>query len=196
MGVDNKAADYAANNTVECLRRAIEQAYKDGYWDGYHDRENEMSILENDVEFVDLGLPSKTLWAVDNVKNPQGETLYFPFCDADSYALPTEEQWEELQRYCLWHLQTESKNIKTVVCVGPNGASIQFPRTGLFIGEERVNRSDIYFWLKSEKTTESESSLENRLAANWYGYHCEGFKTIPVFAGKSIPIRLVTRRTD
>lgn len=189
MNVEQKAAEYAASRAVDCLSRAIEEAFKDGYREGYRDRDNEIPILENDDEYVDLGLPSGTLWSAEFVKNEEEKVMYYPYCEVDSLDIPTVEQWEELQNYCAWSLNEK----KTIECIGPNGAVIRFPRTGIFGGGDWYNGSYIYFWLKSDKTTEAGSERENRRAAYWYGYRTKGFETKPLFAGLKIPIRLVRK---
>lgn len=80
---------------------------------GYHpwDEEN----------FVDLGLPSKTLWGICNVPEiiPLTDAIrnYSPF-------LPTKEQVQELISECLW-IFDEEKNGFTVS--GKNGNNIFLP---------------------------------------------------------------------
>ncbi len=189
MDLSEKAVGYASKNVLALFRDVIEKAYSDGYKDGYQDGKEELPLdVHGRVEFIDLGLPSKTLWADGFLTNEAGEIEYFPYCNAESYDLPTKEQWAELQSYCSWHLESKTK---TVVCIGPNGASIRFPRTGVIFGNDWSNRSFIYFWLRSEIIVDSDSVRENRLCAHWYGYHTEGFEIRPTFSGNMIPIRLI-----
>ena len=189
MDLSEKAAGYASMNALDLFREVIEKAYSEGYKEGYLDGKDERPLdIHGEVEFIDLALPSKTLWADNYLMNEKGETTYFPYCNAESLNLPTEEQWVELQNYCSWHLESKTK---TVVCVGPNGASIRFPRTGVFLRDDWFNRSYIYFWLRSETILDSDSVRENRLCAHWYGYNTEGFETISLFSGNMIPVRLV-----
>ena len=49
------------------MDKAIAQAYADGYRNGYKDREEEIPVdlRDNKTEYVDLGLPSGTLWSTD-----------------------------------------------------------------------------------------------------------------------------------
>ena len=191
MDFSEKAAGYASKNSLDLFREVIEKAYSDGYKDGYQDGKDELPLDEyGKVEFVDLGLPSKTQWAEGFLTNEEGDTTYFPYCNAESFELPTEEQWVELQNYCSWHLESGTK---TVVCVGPNGASIRFPRTGVFLGNDWSNRMVVYFWIRSEIIKDSDTVRENRLCAHWYGYDTEGFKTCPMFSGNKIPVRLVQK---
>ena len=101
MELIERAQSYAVQKTDELITKAIEQAYIDGYREGYKDRENEIPVVLTDgnVEYVDLGLPSKTLWTTDYVKE-KDKILYLPYCEAKKYNIPTKEQWEELKKCC------------------------------------------------------------------------------------------------
>ena len=67
--LDNISANYAAGKANEAIDKAIAQAYADGYRDGYKDREEEIPVDFSDKKtgYIDLGLPSGTLWATMNV---------------------------------------------------------------------------------------------------------------------------------
>lgn len=72
------------------------------------------------MKYVDLGLPSGTLWASDYIKK-DGEVLFLPYRDAiDEFNLPTDEQIDELKDYCEISL-VEDNGIKTYICLGPSG---------------------------------------------------------------------------
>ena len=80
---------------------------------GYH--------LWDEENFVDLGLPSKTLWGVCNAPE------IIPLTDAIriyGHFLPTKEQVQELISECLW-IFDEEKNGFTVS--GKNGNNIFLP---------------------------------------------------------------------
>lgn len=56
-------------------------------------------------KFVDLGLPSGTLWKSVNETNPDDSSYFFTYDEAVKnfgQQLPTKEQWEELKTYCDW----------------------------------------------------------------------------------------------
>ena len=74
-------------------------------------------IPVQESEYVDLGLPSGTLWKSKNEKN-----LYYTYEEAVSQfgdKLPSREQFAELQAYCTW-----TWNGKGFVVKGDNGNSI------------------------------------------------------------------------
>ena len=69
VDISSRASEYAGGKAVDCLTKAIEQAYKDGYLDGFKDGKELASdcISTGEVNYVDLGLPSGTLWATCNI---------------------------------------------------------------------------------------------------------------------------------
>lgn len=67
--------------------------------------------------YVDLGLPSKTLWKDKNEIG--GLMTYDQAISKFKNCLPTYEQWEELKNQCQWKC-----NGKDYIVIGPNGESI------------------------------------------------------------------------
>ena len=65
----DKADKYAAGKINEALDKVIAQAYADGYRDGYKECQDHVSVnlRISNTEYVDLGLPSGTMWASRNV---------------------------------------------------------------------------------------------------------------------------------
>ena len=71
MNTVDKAKEYAEGKVTEALTKVVADAYMSGYDAGYQDGIDKVakdSSLE-ETEFVDLGLPSGTLWASDYVKD-------------------------------------------------------------------------------------------------------------------------------
>ena len=82
--------------------------------------------------YIDLGLPSGTLWKSSNV------TGFYTYDEAVRQfggRLPTEEQWQELRNKCRWSWNGSGYKI-----TGPNGNSIVLPASGF----RRCNRSVEY----------------------------------------------------
>ena len=179
------AANYAIGKANEVIDKAIAQAYADGYRDGYKDREKEIpvNIRDNRTEYVDLGLPSGTLWSVD-YEREDGDILYMPYIKSVQFSIPTEEQCKELFDCCKW---THTNGI--VFCVGPNGNSISFAHSGY----KEIDYNSIthysyisYFWIQDENDEESDkkSVSIHESSGVWKGVS----KT---FSGYKLPIRLV-----
>lgn len=76
------------------------------------------------MEYIDLGLPSKTIWAKEN------EPGFFTHPEAMANFgnnLPTEENFKELNSHCKYVWDDERKG---VIFTGPNGNSIFLPAAG------------------------------------------------------------------
>ena len=94
-------------------------------------------------QYVDLGLPSGTLWYS---KNEGGDDTCYTYDEAISNfgsKLPTKEQLEELKYKCTWTWMGSGYQV-----VGPNGNSIYLPAAGHRTCDGRVFSvgSDGYYW--------------------------------------------------
>lgn len=93
---------------------------------------NEMSFTtkKGNGDYVDLGLPSGTLWATCNVgaSAPEDFGDYFYFLDASymSAAIPSKAQWEELLR-CTTHTCTTLNGVEGLRFMASNGNSLFLP---------------------------------------------------------------------
>jgi hypothetical protein len=113
--------------------------------------------------YVDLGLPSGTLWKTENELNPADTNDFYTYDEAVasfSYNLPTKQQMNELIENCQW---TSDKDHSIAIATGPNGNTLVMPLMGkracsgnvlgvgdngnywssTAIDEERANRLDI-----------------------------------------------------
>ena len=167
MEIMEKAEKYASGKMNEAFDKAIAQAYADGYRDGYKDREDEIPVdlRDNKTEYVDLGLPSGTLWSKEYEKI-DGNFLYLPYMKAKRYNIPTREQWEELVKYCKWAWYGD-----VFRCTGRNGETIDFPRTGrktptytgggsafMWLLDKTIDDNNAYAWIKNALPQEIEVS--------------------------------------
>ena len=192
MNVSDKAANYAEGKANEFIKKAIAQAYADGYQDGYNDREAEIPVdlRDNKTEYVDLGLPSGTLWAADYEK-VDGAILYLPYGKANDYSIPTEEQWKELKECCMWVFEDEhigdSYYFKQAKCIGPNGNFITFKSSPMKKADTLYDIHSAYFWIKKEGRDNNRSAIKfyERSGRN---YDCD---LRSIFSGYQLPIRLV-----
>lgn len=76
------------------------------------------------MEYIDLELPSKNLWAAEN------EDGYYKFDEAVAKFggnLPTKEDFEELLEHCWKRLDNERKGLEFM---GDNGAKLFLPALG------------------------------------------------------------------
>lgn len=184
MNISEQANKYAEGKANEAITKAIADAYMEGYKAGYKDREEEipMEHRDNKTEYVDLGLPSGTLWATD-YEELDGKRLYLPYCEAEKMKLPTKEQWEELLSNCIWRYKPESSScFGGTMCAGPNGKELWFVNTGRKQFESESISGDTYFWLEDNNNSNYKS------VANLY----HNGRTINTsFSGYKLPVRLV-----
>ena len=113
--ITEKAKNYADGKVLEALTAAVENAFTDGYKAGYNDAieklNNGAQELESDgVAYVDLGLPSGTLWASDFLKDKDGNSVCLTYDEAAPLNIPSKEQFEELKKRCEVSLETLNDN--------------------------------------------------------------------------------------
>lgn len=95
----------------------------------------------NDGDYVDLGLPSGTLWKTKNEKC--GFKTYEEAVAQFGGNLPTKEQWVELKEMCDWKWTNKGYKV-----TGTNGNSIFLPAEGYRLRNGSVDNygSCGYYW--------------------------------------------------
>lgn len=180
----NKATNYAEENVINVLKEAFAKVYADGYKDGYKDCNDEIqtNLCDGKTEYVDLGLPSGTLWSADFEKDNE-KIVYIPYKVSQTMSIPTDEQFDELQTLCKWTI-----NKGVFYCIGPNGNSIAFHRDGYkeLIDSRILNSNICYFWCHGKETEEGEKNAIKIL------YRVGIKKTLAqMYTGYLLPVRLV-----
>lgn len=100
------------------------------------------NVPEQQEEYVDLGLPSGTLWKTSNEVNPDDEHGFYSYNEAMSKfgaQMPSEKKWSELINNCTWQLKGNGYE------VSGNGKKIFLPAEGT----EDLNGSFInggFYW--------------------------------------------------
>ena len=102
MTVDEKAKEFAAK-FLDDIKEIIVDAYIEGYCEGKYDAEEKRDENEDedDSDFIDLGLPSGTLWREDFLSDEDCENMRLAYNEARNFSLPTEEQCRELMSKCI-----------------------------------------------------------------------------------------------
>ena len=102
MTVDEKAKEFAAK-FLDDIKEIIVDAYIEGYCEGKYDAEEKRyeNEDEDDSDFIDLGLPSGTLWREDFLSDEDCENMRLAYNEARNFSLPTEEQCRELMSKCI-----------------------------------------------------------------------------------------------
>ena len=134
---------------------------------------------KEEMQFIDLGLPSGTKWADRNLEG------YFTFDDACKTDAPTGVQMAELYEHCEWKWDKEKKGY---VVTGPNGNSIFLPAAGYIpSGDDEPNCVGVEgdYWTKCPSKTSAAFGRNlyfgsgNVYPLN-YGYRSDGFIVRPV----------------
>jgi hypothetical protein len=188
------SANYATEKTNEMVSQIVAQAFADGYRMGYKDREDEIPVDLRDgkAEFVDLGLPSGTLWST-SYETVDERIIFLPFMEAMSYSLPSEDQWKELMSVCRWSSRSVGNTTREYKCIGPNGNSLSFFSVGMMsTGKMYTNR--LFFWLKDNGENIDKNSasayLSDKIDPQTHLKILEIILT-KTFMGYKLPIRLV-----
>ncbi len=101
--------------------------------------------------YIDLGLPSGTLWATCNVgaKNMSDFGDYLTFSEAyKKYELPKMWQFDELIEECTWKWD-KFDEIFGYYVIGPNGNSIFLPATGIQDNDTSLHGSYGSYWSRT-----------------------------------------------
>lgn len=137
MNIEEQLAEQYLQNNEEEMKNLIKSAYLEGYKMGI---QKSMKIKIDDIEYVDLGLPSGTLWS-GLVYEPKSEFCNKqPFSSVCNLNLPSVDDFHELMNYC---------RVNNYDIIGPNGNRIgMYP--SIFNQGELVPQGEVCFWLKSD----------------------------------------------
>lgn len=184
MDINERGKKYAEGKALSALNAAIEQAYIDGYNDGLKHLENEkLEAIKEGVEYVDLDLPSGTLWS-SSCLNDGENTRKLPYVEASKLSIPTEEQYEELFTNC--EMDLEMRGLETI--------GIKFTgRNGKFITIQKKPKKPIdppvyCFWLKDDSESKEKSCAKMSIINGYKAHYTE-----KVFMGNNLPVMLVKR---
>lgn len=109
-------------------------------------------VFAQEHEYVDLGLPSGTLWATCNVgaDKPEGFGDYSAW--GNEWSAPTKEQWEELQEHTT-NTWTTQNGVNGLLFTASNGQSLFIPAAGYRMSDKvEYVGSDGKYWSSSVYT--------------------------------------------
>lgn len=96
---------------------------------------------EKVYEFVDLGLPSRTRWANDFLRNAKGQVMLLTYDEAEPFQLPTQEQLKELvgsKRIVFDQYVQDLPEGVVYTIVGPHG-TLQLPSTPFWLNSVEIS---------------------------------------------------------
>ena len=165
MKITERSKQYAQGKALEAITAAIEKAYQDGYNDGLnHLALEEQEAAKTGVTYVDLGLPSGTLWSsVYLYDNPRyHDYKLFTYIDASKLNIPTKEQYEELYKHCQVRESFEQKGSEAqctgLIFLGVNGNSITTPFCHImYLKTDLAYQESFYFWIKDDEAGDKKN---------------------------------------
>lgn len=197
-----KAINYAEENVINVLKEAFAKVYADGYGDGYKAREEEIpvNLRNNKTTYVDLGLPSGTMWSTA-FENDGNSIIYLPYEKAVMYDLPTIDQWKELYNKCRWDfVKNQDGELYRADCVGPNGQVISFCVTGIINAIMKRKLCESFFWIKEDVEGNEKKAVNICRPTAMMGgkvvYVSEQISIVlqSNFSGYQLPIRQVRKK--
>jgi hypothetical protein len=196
--LNERAANYAVEKTNELFAKAIAQAYADGYRDGYDEAENkgDKAGIYN-AEVFDLGLPSKTWWSLNYLKDEKKKTNYLSYPDASKLGIPTLKQVKELIKYGRWQGNYSQSRLSFygAECQGTSGKIIKFISSGFKEGERLVGVPHYgggiaYFWIHDNEEGDEKNAIKI--------FDVEDGKPkmeiVKLFSGYRLPVMLVRKK--
>ena len=118
--------------------------------------------------YVDLGLPSGTLWKAQN------EEGLMAFDDAKKKygrSIPSIKQWEELKKYCVWEWTGDGYNV-----TGPSGQGIFIPAAGYRNVSGQVGKVGTFgnYWSSTSKDKKEAWRFGTKQIVIGFGVRCSG----------------------
>ena len=135
--------------------------------------------------YIDLGLPSGTLWAD---QNEDGYHTYDETVEKFGNALPTREQFVELKNSCQWKWQDGGYKV-----TGSNGKSIFLPAAGFRYGTKVLCAGKSGFYWSASFYDENYAENYARLVDFGEDYALADYWS---FRSSSLSVRLVKPKTE
>ena len=176
------AEAYAAGKLETILTTSIADAYTEGFKTGYKvcKEEKPVDMTRDGIEYVDLGLPSGTLWASDYIEegDDRKRIVYLHFQETDQSLLPTIEQWEELITECRWQYHRERIWDKSgyysyrewYKCLGSNGNHINFYFSHGDYDKKTMKKENVVFWLQNGRIATCADDAIMKTLDCFHGY--------------------------
>lgn len=144
MEQETKSKQYSEKNAMTLVNEVFQKVFADGYKEGFESgyqagregRYEKSEYVEDGVKYVDLGLPSGTLWADDYLRDEEGNIMYLTVKEASCLPVPSEEQIEELFEHCSYNTNDypNSGYVTSAEFTGKKHKKLLFETTGYIEG--------------------------------------------------------------
>lgn len=195
QNVQEMAIKYAEGKGLSAIDKLVADAYAAGYQEGYKAREAEIPIdlRVHNTKYIDLNLPSGTLWSDSYETDLNGSTIYLTYDEAAKLNIPTFEQFEEFYNKCEFEPVRKYYYPQSPNCwvLGPNGVKLFLERKGCQKAVEVVGsqEADFLIWFRNcEQGNCMEIEYDSHFPPKWK------FTPIKLFTGYRLPVRLVKQK--
>ncbi len=192
MDILEKSKEYAKGKAIDAITSAIEQAYADGYKDGLQHYENErLESVVDGVNYVDLKLPSGTMWASDYIRDKNNAIVKFTYMEASKLCIPTKADFEELCNECqidqnkYYHITFTGQNGKIIDLEVLNIENVTIYNDNKSL-ESCLKNLSVVFWLKDD--SEDKNKNYARVLSS------KEILDVKAFMGYKMPVLLVLRK--
>lgn len=190
---NKELAKQFAETQIGELKTKLEEAYLKGYEQATLDFNKSINI--DGVEYVDMGLPSGTLWSkhpVDFTENNETHLRLFSYLDAKELPIPTLEQAEEL---------INNSDREQQYIYGPSGGKIGYKiidgNAIKDLGEGCRGETEDYFWVKGTIENNQAPVMQYGLTKDaTFEYSTIFGKTTRHFIGFHLPVFLVKTKSE
>lgn len=187
MSKESLAKNYAKEIADSLIESALETAYLEGFKAGVESVKNPpVIVVEDGVEYVDLGLPSGTLWATE-LQFREYNSMQ-SYTEARKYNIPTEEQLSEFTKNTIMLKSFKYQGNRlydSLEFIGPNGNKVNYLTFGY---KEKSSEKTLRIWSKGDENPKNNLALSLRACIEGNN----SFKVkVFMFTGYHFPLALV-----
>ena len=194
MEQETKSKQYSEKNAMTLVNEVFQKVFADGYKEGFESgyqagregRYEKSEHVEDGVKYVDLGLPSGTLWADDYLRDEEGNIMYLTVKEASCLPIPSEEQIEELFEACDYY-PTEYSGTAYVMSAeirGQKHKKLVFESTGYIEGSVCRGQQSVSFLINGA-VCDFNSSRNFHSSGEYSLYHRTGRYAVRLVKNKS-----------
>ena len=194
MEQETKSKQYSEKNTMNIINDVVQKVFADGYKEGFESgyqagtegRYKKSEYVDDGVTYVDLGLPSGTLWADDYLRDEEGNIVYLTVKEASCLPLASEEQLQELFEACSYYPEDypNTAYVTSAEIRGQKHKKLVFESTGYIEGSICREKQSVSFLINGA-VCDFNSSRNFRSSGEYSIYHKTGRYAVRLVKNKS-----------